>query len=370
MRILGILDNRFYLSGVNAYWDSMVDVLDWLGHKVHTLVLDDGSLLWNRQYFDALGGVVHRFQTAPAFTEKRAADLFGEVRPDIVIHHYSDLGLTLSLEAKKHAPLPMWKDVYICHSDDSDHYARVKRRKKGLAHVICVSEVCQDHVIQTFGVRPEDTSLGRYCFVPPKQAVDVARRKSLTASEPGPMGILYAGRLEAYQKRAGDLVPFAEALWKLGVSFRLHIAGSGSLEPMLRDRLSSPAFGQAVVFHGYLAPEALFHLMGEAAIYVSFSEFEGFSTSLVQAMHHGLVPLITPTKSGSDFLEEGKDVLFFDVGDTDAAARQVKALVEAPSRKYRMAERVIQKIARECSPDTFTCQISTFLERLTSASPR
>ena len=347
----------------------MARALENLGHHVHTLVLDDGSCSWNEQFYGLLNGSIQRFRMEPLPQKRCVERLFRDIRPDIVIHHYSDLGIDLSLNARGNSNGPDWKDVYLCHSDDPDHYNRVEKRKACLAHVICVSEICRDHIVRELGVQPEITSLMRYFFVPPKQTADAARAKYLAVPDQGPMNILYAGRLESYQKRAEDLVPFAEALWKLGVPFQLHIAGSGSLEPMLRDRLSSMAFGEAVVFHGYLAPEALFNLMADAAIYVSFSEFEGLSTSLVQAMHHGLIPLITPTKSGCDFLEEGNEALFFDIGDTDAAARRVKELFEVPSRRREMVESVVRKVERECSPDTFIHQISSFIERLVPAVP-
>ncbi|BBO66732.1 hypothetical protein DSCA_06620 [Desulfosarcina alkanivorans] len=369
MRILGILDNRFYLSGVNAYWGSMARALENLGHRVHTLVLDDGSCPWNARFFDALAGQIHRLQTEQALMRTRAESLFQEIQPDIVIHHYSDLGMDLSGRARSNAHGSGWKDVYICHSDDPDHYNRVENRKADLSHVICVSEACREHVVGTIGVHPENTSLARYSFMPPRGDGDVLGRKICVAKASGRIGILYAGRLESYQKRAGDLAPFAESLKRLGVPFRLHIAGSGSLSEGLRKRLSSLVSDETVIFHGYLAPDRLFRLMENTDVYLSFSEFEGLSTSLVQAMHYGLVPLVTRTNSGSDFLAPGKEALFFEAGDTEAAAGLLKDLFSDCQRRRLMACRAAEKIVRHCSPENTVLQFSAFLDRMGGLCP-
>ena len=54
MNIVSIIDNQFYLSGVNAYWSSMARALEILGHTVHTIGLDSGVHPWNTGLFRSL----------------------------------------------------------------------------------------------------------------------------------------------------------------------------------------------------------------------------------------------------------------------------------------------------------------------------
>lgn len=364
MRILGILDNQVYLSGVNAYWSSMSKTLVRLGHQVHTVAIDNAARSWNHLFFESLYGCVHRLPIHTSSSWEHSVRLFLDVRPDFVVHHYSDCGLNMSLYARSLIRDAKWKDVYVCHSDDYNHYKRIETRKDILAHVICVSETCRNHLIHELSFDPDNTSLLYYFFMFPQRALDTVVRKTSISEFTEPMSILYAGRLEAYQKRAGDLVPFSESLRDIGIPFRLHIAGAGSLEPELRVQLAPLIADGTVMFHGYLDEEHLFALMEETLIYVSFSEFEGLSTSLIQSIHFGLVPLITPTKSGSDFLTHRREAMLFDVGDTKSAALLVQNLFEDFAGWRDMAMNAVEKVTRRFGDDKFSCQLSFLLQRL------
>lgn len=364
MKIAGVLDNQFYLSGVNAYWSSMAQALKGLGHEVHTVALDDGRCYWNQLYFDHLDGYVHRAEAKPPSPKEKGLSLLRDISPDLVIHHYSDLGIEMSLSARSGTGDPHWRDVYVCHSDDPDHYNRLERWRDDLSHVICVSETCQDYLIGALGFAPEDTSLGHYFFIPPQGTGDAVIRKTGSLNPREELNILYAGRLETYQKRAGDLAPFVESLWKGQIPFRLQIAGSGSMEPQLRTRLGPFVNDGTVCFHGYLDEQRLFHLMEETHLYVSFSEFEGLSTSLIQAIHFGLIPLITPTKSGSDFLAHRKGAMFFNVGDTGGAARHVRWLLHRPDAHREMVRNAIDTVAKRFGYENSSLQLSSLLYRL------
>jgi glycosyltransferase involved in cell wall biosynthesis len=364
MKILGIIDNQFYLSGVNAYWSSMIRACELMGHQAHTMVLDDGTCSWNGNYFEHLAGMVHRMRILPGSAKEHAEDLFAVIGPDIVIHHYSDLGMNLSLGAKRHIAGAPWKDLYVCHSDDPDHYNRIQKRRHDITHVICVSETCMEHVQGTLGFAPADTSLIKYFFLPQGKlndsgAIEASYREPLRSAN-----ILYAGRLESYQKRAGDLGKFAQALDALRIPYILHIAGSGSLQDNLLALLKNAVIDGKVIFHGYLDEKRLFDLMRESNIYVSFSEFEGISTSLIQSISFGLIPLITPTRSGSDFLTHRQDALFFNVGDVCGAAHMVLDLLEDgslyPSLRKKGAE-----ILRNCfSHENARAQLSEFFQKI------
>jgi len=366
MKILGIIDNQFYLSGVNAYWSSMIKASESMGHQVHTMVLDDGTFSWNGNYLEQLTGMVHRIRIRPVPGNDLAKNLFTEIGPDIVIHHYSDPGMDLSQKAKHCIPGTSWKEVYVCHSDDPDHYNRIQRRRHEIDHVICVSETCMEHVRDTLGFIPADTSLIQYFFLPQEKTNDF---KTIGTSHREPLrsaSILYAGRLESYQKRAGDLATFAQALETRRIPYYLHIAGSGSLEDELHAQLNNIAPDGKVIFHGYLDEKRLFDLMRETNIYVSFSEFEGISTSLIQSMSFGLIPLITPTNSGSDFLTHRQDALFFDVGDLDRAAEMIQNLIESDSLYFDLQKKGRETLQIHFSPENSQAQLSAFFNKIGS----
>jgi len=371
MNIASIIDNQFYLSGVNAYWSSMARALRLMGHTIHTIGLDSGVHPWNTGLFDSLVGRSHRFHVNGSNEAhlEQGASLFLAVAPDVVFHHYSDFGIDLSLRLRSKSRKRGWKDVYVCHSDDPDHYDRIRRWKCELSHILCVSGVCQRHVVNSLGFDSEATSVNQYFFVPPANRIagDPSQcRMSLKSLKSAK--ILYAGRLETYQKRAGDLVALSRALDDSQVDYVLHVAGSGSMEDDLRMRLKAAVKEGRVIFHGYLCENELFGLMEKSNIYVSFSEFEGISTSLIQAMHFGLVPIITPTASGSNFLTHESDALFFDVGDMNRLAELIRGVLTGVYDYGRIVENVAATVERSFSIDRSKSQLAQTLDRIEKRS--
>ena len=232
-----------------------------------------------------------------------------------------------------------------------------------------MSPVCQRHVVDSLAVDPEATSVNQYFFVPPANRTagdSSSHRKSLTPLPPAK--ILYAGRLEAYQKRAGDLVRLSKALDDAGADYVLHVAGSGSMKDDLRAQLRPAERKDRVVFHGYLSENELFGVMEQSNVYVSFSEFEGISTSLIQAMHFGLIPVITPTLSGSDFLMHGSDALFFEVGDVNRSAELICGLLTGVYDHGRMVENVGATVERSFSVDRSKSQLAQTLDHIQKRS--
>jgi len=321
MRIASFIDNQFYLSGVNAYWGALAQALADEGHELVTLVLDSGQQPWNRGLHETWPGQTLRLEYDGTGDDlvRRWKPHLAKLAPDLVIHHYAETGILLSRAARAGRP---WLDAYVCHSDDQDHYGRLARHQDLFSHVICVSEVCLNRVAAPpYQYGRDSLSLVEFRFGTPARA---ARAR-------GAVHVVYAGRLEQYQKRARDLMPLGRLLADAGA--RLHIAGDGSEEAAIRAGLAAEVAAGQVTFHGYLPEPALFRLMARCHAYLSLSDFEGLSTSLVQAMAHGLVPVVTRTDSGSHFLEHGKNALLFPPGGLEECAAHLALLAAAPRRR-------------------------------------
>jgi glycosyltransferase involved in cell wall biosynthesis len=366
MKILTIIDNQFYLSGVNAYWKSMEEAFFSLNQKVFTLVLDDGSSFWNSQYYDTLKGPVFRLDTRGA-TESvlnNAKTVFQKVTPDIIFHHYSDLGFDISRSLQPEINNYGWKDVYICHSDDPDHYNRIEKQKLHLHHIVCVSETCRRHIIQKHHLLPARTSLIEYFFSLNMEAAANPKTRTSDLRYIDKAIILYAGRLESHQKRAEDLGAFVSSLRDAGIPFLLNIAGTGSMEKRLRHALRDETELGHVIFHGYLAEAPLLSLMSQSNIYISFSEFEGISTSLIQAMHFGLIPVLSRIDSGTDFLSDKKNAFFFNVGNTEQAACVIRNLLDGKNSYPMIRENVLNTVRKRFNKEQSIHGLSILLGQL------
>ena len=84
-----------------------------------------------------------------------------------------------------------------------------------------------------------------------------------------------------------------------------------------------------VSFEGWLPREALYEAVyPQLDVLVHFAEWEGNPISPREAMAHGVVPVMSRFRGcrAEGLFQDGRTVLLFDVGDTEAAARHVARL--------------------------------------------
>jgi poly(glycerol-phosphate) alpha-glucosyltransferase len=114
-----------------------------------------------------------------------------------------------------------------------------------------------------------------------------------------PLRLLYAGRLTDSQKRASDLIRLAEHLRGVLPEYRLDIVGDGPLLPDFRQRLKPEIADGRVVLHGWVERPVLHQLLDDSDLFLLTSDSEGFPIALIEAMSHGLAPVVTDIESGN-----------------------------------------------------------------------
>ncbi|MBW3670216.1 MAG: glycosyltransferase family 4 protein [Acidobacteria bacterium] len=138
----------------------------------------------------------------------------------------------------------------------------------------------------------------------------------------------YVGRLQQRQKRVLDILPFMAQLDRLGIDYEMTIAGSGTAEGELRERLALE-HSRNVHFLGWQSREQLYgSVYPELDILVHFAEWEGVTIAPREAMAHGVVPVISrfTALEHEGFFRDGQNALVFDPGDVERAAAHVRAL--------------------------------------------
>jgi glycosyltransferase involved in cell wall biosynthesis len=141
-----------------------------------------------------------------------------------------------------------------------------------------------------------------------------------------PCVVLSTRRLEAVYD-VGTLVEAA----RRGASPALHvrIAGSGSLEPILR----AQAEPLGVTFLGWLSQTQLTRELLHAQIYVSTSVSDSTSVSLLEAMAAGCFPVVSDIAGNREWIEHGIGGFLFPPGNAEAlAARLHEAAADAELR--------------------------------------
>jgi glycosyltransferase involved in cell wall biosynthesis len=194
----------------------------------------------------------------------------------------------------------------------------------------------------------------------------------------GPLRIGYAGRLEAFEKRANDLPEILLQLDRLQVDYECRVAGSGPLEAMLKQRLRSGMESGRVQFLGVLGPADLnARLYGWADALLVTSCCETGPIVIWEAMAQGL-PVVSSRYVGSGLegsLRDGENCLLFPIGNAEAAALQLARLVDPALRASLTAcahRLVAARYTRERSVEMWDACLRSILQqprRQTSGRP-
>jgi len=186
---------------------------------------------------------------------------------------------------------------------------------------ICVSGRIKETLNKSYGIQKE-----RLFFKEQPVATDESFQKNYDASFGGPIRIGYAARLVREQKRA-DLLPlFLKKLKKRGVDYRLEVAGSGDEEDTIKKELNDCGADLNVAFLGRLNYADMAEFWKRQDVYLNFSEYEGASLAMLEAMSFGCVPVVTDVSGVSDYIENEISGYICPIGDLDAIAEKIMLL--------------------------------------------
>ncbi|WP_443749120.1 glycosyltransferase family 4 protein [Asticcacaulis solisilvae] len=119
----------------------------------------------------------------------------------------------------------------------------------------------------------------------------------------GTRNFTFAGRLE-HEKGIVKLVEAFERIAKRHPDARLNIFGGGPLKDMLKDRVTAAGLSEIIRLHGVESDKA--RIFGGNAWFLLPSDSEGMSNALLEAMAHGVVPIITPVSGAADLVDTGR----------------------------------------------------------------
>jgi len=105
--------------------------------------------------------------------------------------------------------------------------------------------------------------------------------------------------------------------------------GDGPLRGMVQERIRQAGLTSAISFKPFLPAVELYKTLAGADIYVSCSESDGTSVSLLEAMALGLYPIITDIPANREWIEDGVNGRLFPVGDSDTLARVIGEVFDA-----------------------------------------
>ncbi len=164
----------------------------------------------------------------------------------------------------------------------------------------------------------------------------------LESLPPSPMqgkddALFFANRgLEAIYRPQRVLEVFAEVA-RAWPQARLVVANDGSLRSTLEARAAAPDLAGRVQFVGRIAPDPLARWYDAARWYLSLPQSDSVAVSVLEAMAHGCVPLLSDLPANRELVRDGENGLIVAEGDPlvprlEALRPRADALAEANRR--------------------------------------
>ena len=214
------------------------------------------------------------------------------------------------------------KIVSVCHSDINFIYRRQAFWQNCFDNIICVSKNIKENLNELYGIACEKL----YYKESPIDFDEHFEKK--WSKDENPIRIGYAARLVEEQKRA-DLFPeLFEKLDEQNINYIFEIAGDGSCFNLINSYVHEHKMESRVKMLGYFEKDKLREFWKKQDIYVNFSEYEGTSLSMLEAMSYGVVPVVTDVSGVNDFIENRVNGCVSKVDDLDDMAENIKYLYD------------------------------------------
>lgn len=168
-----------------------------------------------------------------------------------------------------------------------------------------------------------------------------------------PLAIGYPCRLVYNQKRA-DLIPkLIENMENKHINYMLNIAGNGPCEKELKGYVDTRKLNNKVKFYGRLTKKDLIDFLKKQDIYLNFSEYEGTSLTMLEAMACGCVPVVTNVSGVNDFIVSGQNGLISDVGNIDDIADNIAFLEQNRKKIEEYGKKCPKIVQSNCNIDNY-----------------
>lgn len=212
--------------------------------------------------------------------------------------------------------------ISISHTDRIWLHRRVGLLQNEIDDMICVSSQIANVLHSKFGVNRNKL---HYKLSP----IEFQRRPRISYSDANsPIQIGYAARLTKAQKRVDLLLPLILKLDELGVNYQMNIAGTGDYLSKLQTFVEERRLDKRVHVLGLLSSSEMEKFWNEQDIYINVSEYEGTSLAMLEAMAHGVVPIVTLVSGVTDVVEHGVNGYICKQHDTGGMADIIKAMNE------------------------------------------
>ncbi|CAM3450737.1 glycosyltransferase family 4 protein [Kibdelosporangium persicum] len=154
--------------------------------------------------------------------------------------------------------------------------------------------------------------------------------RTVPSTKPG-FRIVFLGRFGA-RKGSADVL---SAVAGLSAPVELVMAGDGEVT---ETRALAAWLGVDAQIRSWISPGERDALLAGAHVFVLPSKDEGLPMALLEAMGHGLVPVVTPVGSIGEVVRDGENGLLVRPGDVPGLTRALQSLMDDPALLARLGK--------------------------------
>jgi glycosyltransferase involved in cell wall biosynthesis len=149
----------------------------------------------------------------------------------------------------------------------------------------------------------------------------------------------------------------------------LHLFGSGSGEPALRDLVARLGIARAVVWHGQVGTDELARQLRACHVSVSIPESDATSVSLLESMACALPVVVSDLPANRQWIDADGG-LVVDGAEPAALARALRMLRDDPARRARLGAHNRARVADRGSSEGQMDRMARLYHELLAAGPR
>lgn len=242
--------------------------------------------------------------------------------------------------------------IAVIHSDLTSSFKQYAFFEEFVAKFLCVSEEIHLKMNNVLPNRIHDI-VSKVSPVPFKKFKKRLYNKNV-------LNIGYAGRLVKVDKRADDIIPFIERLESHNLNYNLHIAGDGDYFEIIKKFILENNLQSKVHLYGFIENNEVYEFWGKMDIFINFSEREGTSISMLEALANGVVPILTNVSGVSKFVDE-KNGFIVEPGDINQMVDHFIHLDKNKQMIETLGMESINKVEKQCSLEEYAKFVSTLI---------
>lgn len=252
----------------------------------------------------------------------------------------------------------------IAHTDEDHYYELLSHYEPAISKFIGVSAEIVNKLRSIMPHRDVDI----YQLACPVQAANSPKIPLNSLSNR--IVITYAGRIQDVQKRITDAEALCMHLAQTNGVYHFQFAGDGPERHRLETFFERSNFCNiSVDFLGLVPYSEMPALWRGSDVAILFSEFEGTSLAMLEAMGQGTCPLVTNVSGVSDVIQSGVNGYVCEIGDTHKMSQILNELFDSPNTLSAVSAKARLSILARGSLESYDQQFFSIARSCAEAPP-